>query len=629
MIIAGNDRAFGSADKSIRVIDPLMVLVTAPRVISPGEKAALPVTTFVQKKGISRVNLKVGTNDLLSVEESSKSISVTQEQENNSEFTFTAGEKTGTGRIKVTAEGGGENAECELALEVRSPNPTETRNQLAIIKPGEKWDISFTPFGIEGSNSAAIELSMLPSVNLEKRLEYLINYPYGCSEQIISAAFPQLLLKDMTGNDPSITAEASKNIRSALSLITSRQMADGGIAIWPGSQQPDNWITSYAGHFMTEAERTGFPVSPGFRQKWIAYQKKEAREWRYDPKFIATSNDQAYRLFSLSLAKEPDKGAMNRLREADSLPQLAKWLLAAAFITSGRPEAANDIIDMREIVTEERFAYFNYGSILRDRAVILYTLTLLRNEEAALPVLKEICDELSNNSWYNTQSVSWGLFAYMKWAAMLPVNKGQAKASLTLNGNKTENTIQSNKMVSEAIKLIKGTNRLTVENTSAEPIYANLTLKGIARMSDQSNEEKGMSMKIRYVTTEMEQVNPVSLEQGTDFMMIVSVTNNTFSKVTNIALNQMIPSGWEILNTRMYETDYGVKESSYDYRDIRDDRVHTFFSLNSGETKNFVIVLNASYKGEYYHPSVICEAMYTNNFYSRHPGMKVTVTGKD
>ena len=49
------------------------------------------------------------------------------------------------------------------------------------------------PFGLAGSNSASLEVSSLPSVNLEKRMDYLMNYPHGCSEQITSAAFPQLM----------------------------------------------------------------------------------------------------------------------------------------------------------------------------------------------------------------------------------------------------------------------------------------------------------------------------------------------------------------------------------------------------------------------------------------------------
>ena len=134
-------------------------------------------------------------------------------------------------------------------------------------------------------------------------------------------------------------------------------------------------------------------------------------------------------------------------------------------------------------------------------------------------------------------------------------------------------------------------------------------------------------MKIDYVDLNLKPVVQTSLEQGTDFMMVVKVTNNTFSKVENIALTQMVPSGWEIRNTRLFEAGFGIKEGTFDYRDFRDDRVNTYFMLTQGQTKTFVLILNAAYKGEFYQPSIWCEAMYTANCYSRIPGNRVKVTG--
>jgi hypothetical protein len=90
----------------------------------------------------------------------------------------------------------------------------------------------------------------------------------------------------------------------------------------------------------------------------------------------------------------------------------------------------------------------------------------------------------------------------------------------------------------------------------------------------------------------------------------------------------MVPAGWEIQNTRLFESVTGIKESAFEYRDFRDDRVNTYFSLKGGETKTFLLILTAAYKGEYFQPSVWCEAMYDAGYYSRHPGKKVTVTGQ-
>jgi uncharacterized protein YfaS (alpha-2-macroglobulin family) len=158
---------------------------------------------------------------------------------------------------------------------------------------------------------------------------------------------------------------------------------------------------------MLEAQRKGYSISPGFIQKWVSYQKKTAREWRFDNKYKYSCNDQAYRLFTLALAGQPDKGAMNRLRETDDMPRLARWLLAAAFAQTGRPEVAGDLLDMRNTGTEKEYSNYFYGSPLRDKAIVLYTLSLLKNEEESLLLAREICDDLNKEGWYSTQSIAW------------------------------------------------------------------------------------------------------------------------------------------------------------------------------------------------------------------------------
>jgi hypothetical protein len=404
---------------------------------------------------------------------------------------------------------------------------------------------------------------------------------------------------------------------------------DGGIALWPGSSQPDNWVTSYAGHFILEAERKGFSIPSGFKQKWISYQKKSAQDWRYDARYKYSANDQAYRLFSLALAGQPEKGAMNRLREYAGIPQLSKWLLAAAFATTGRPEVATALLDVRNTNTEQEYYNYYYGSEMRDKAIVLYTLTLLKNNDQALPLLKEICDNFNNNSWYSTQSIAWGLFSYMKWTASLPGDQNSpSKLKITFNGNKSDQTTVSKQVWSKDLKVNNDNNTLVVENISEKPLYVTLTRKGVPLISDLAHEDKGISMKIDYVGMDLKPIDQKNLKQGSDFMMIAKVTNNTFSEINNIALTEMVPSGWEIQNTRLFEADYGIKESASDYRDFRDDRVNTYFSLTQGQTKTFVLILNAAYKGEFYQPSVWCEAMYTPNCYSRLPGNQVKVTGQ-
>jgi hypothetical protein len=77
-----------------------------------------------------------------------------------------------------------------------------------------------------------------------------------------------------------------------------------------------------------------------------------------------------------------------------------------------------------------------------------------------------------------------------------------------------------------------------------------------------------------------------------------------------MALNQVFPSGWEIINYRITDQESFVVESPYDYRDVRDDRVFTFFALAAGQSVTYETMLHAAYTGQYYLPALQCGDMY-------------------
>ena len=92
-----------------------------------------------------------------------------------------------------------------------------------------------------------------------------------------------------------------------------------------------------------------------------------------------------------------------------------------------------------------------------------------------------------------------------------------------------------------------------------------------------------------------------------------------------LALSQIFPSGWEIINTRMDNIEAFKASNRPDYQDIRDDRVNTFFGLAEGRSETYRVQLNAAYQGRFYLPAVSCEAMYDNSINARVPGRWVEV----
>jgi uncharacterized protein YfaS (alpha-2-macroglobulin family) len=104
----------------------------------------------------------------------------------------------------------------------------------------------------------------------------------------------------------------------------------------------------------------------------------------------------------------------------------------------------------------------------------------------------------------------------------------------------------------------------------------------------------------------------------------VTIRNQSNDNIDNVALSQIIPSGFEIMNSRF--TDFGsYAENKSDYIDIRDDRTNFYFGLKAGETRTFNILLSATYLGNYYLPGMQCEAMYDNNYVARTKGQWVEI----
>jgi uncharacterized protein YfaS (alpha-2-macroglobulin family) len=155
-------------------------------------------------------------------------------------------------------------------------------------------------------------------------------------------------------------------------------------------------------------------------------------------------------------------------------------------------------------------------------------------------------------------------------------------------------------------------------------------MSGIPEAGNETAYESNLKTEVIFKSMKGDIIDISDLEQGTDFMAEVSISNTgILGNFKNLALTQIFPSGWEIRNMRMDGTESLYKEDTYDYRDIRDDRVYTYFSLNKNQKKTFKILLNASYLGKFYLPGIICEAMYDNSIQSRKKGQWVSISSQN
>ncbi len=626
MVIAGDVKkeAFGNAEKATPVKKPLMVLATLPRKLSPKEKVTLPVSVFAMDKKVKNVSIQVKTSDGINVlGNKTQQLSFEKPDEKMVYFELDVLKANGINTVEVIATGGGEKSSYKVELDVVNPNPITSKVIDATIEGKQTQTINFETFGIAGSNTAILELSTIPPINFSGRLEYLIQYPHGCVEQTTSSVFPQLFLTDLFDLPSARKVEIQRNIEKGIARLGNFQKANGGLSYWMGEGYISDWGTSYAGHFLLEAEKKGFVLPLTFKSNFIKYQKQVARNWRQNYNGYTSDLAQAYRLYTLALAGSPDLSAMNRLREFKQISNDAKWRLAATYALVGQKEAADEIMQKTDL-NFSNYNYYNYGSTTRNRAMALETMLITNNKEAK-NVAKTIAKELSSKRWMSTQTTAFSLLAIGK---MVVKNGGK---SINMNyqfGGKTERLQSSSAMIQRTLPVKKGTNTITFKNNDNNIVFARIINAGKLALGDEILERRGLSVSVNYVDLKGKNINIDNLKQGQDFIAKITVSNPKNETVKDIALTQIFPSGWEIVNTRF--TDFGsTVKSKARYTDIKDDRVNFYFDLNrkrnKSETKTFIVLLNAAYLGKYYLPGVQVEAMYDNDYLVRTKGKWIEV----
>lgn len=663
MLVAGDGSAYGSAERSVFVRQALMILPTLPRVIGPDEQFSLPVSVFTSDPSIKSVDLQVQTDPRFAAATPRTTLAFSRPEEKLGILSLRAGSRLGKGKIKVIATSGKFRAESDVWLEIRTPNAASSRFQRGVIEPGASWRADLRSFGLEGTQSALLEVSALPPINLDGRLDYLIGYPHGCLEQTTSSVFPQLYLAALVKLDQNQRLQTENNIRAGIARLRSFQHSSGGFAYWPGVWDLDpqlswrnDWGTTYAGHFLLEAEKLGYSLPGDMKAAWLRYQKSAAQRWsagdhRGVAEYRASLEEaarfaQAYRLYTLALAGAPEMGAMNRLRETPSLSLAERWLLASAYKLAGKPEVAKALVDgkVQAFVFADANPY-TFGSLLRDRAIVLQGLTLLGRSAEADKLLEDVAAQLVSGDWYSTQSLSFALIAVAQTTGSKPFTgfgfdytvKGKAS---TVKGAAPLATVKLPPPDASGMPL-------SLTNTSDRKLYVAASVRAVARSGEEDASANGLSIDIRYTDADGNAVNVAKLPQGMDLIAQVTVRNTSRRQVDNLALTQMFPGGWEIRNDRLENVDTAGERTTDDnrrtrfwwvpaewrdrqrreaeYTDIRDDRVLRYFSLGQDESIFFETRLNAAYLGRFYLPGGAVEAMYDANQHARQRGQWVEV----
>lgn len=521
-------------------------------------------------------------------------------------------------------------------------------------------------------------VSMLPLGLGHGLLSFLDEYPYGCTEQLTSKAFPAVAL----GSKPDFgfdQKKVEKSVANAIQNLRGRQISSGGYAYWPGNRQYIDFSSVYAAHYLTEARSAGYSVPTDLTKKTIDYLSTVSN--------FNTANLYSARIWAYAIYLQARNGVLptndlNRLRQEVEAKYPKEWQkdLTGAFLAAtyklmkqdaeaGKLISAFDLSSARTVKVYEYFYDANIGDAYALFLVAKHFPEKLKKE--GLEIAGRIAESISKRQ-YSTISTAISLLAFGAMAedpnaASLAEGGDVEVNEYTISGGKKEIKIPNG--LFPKMELHEGTHRLKVENPNKVSLFYLATQAGFD--NQQITKEIKEGAEIIHEITDEKGKKLSSVKLGEEVFVHLRVRSLGANYVPNVALVDLIPSGFElVLDERLkvphqqefpegempegddqhidgegegegdegasfnflkfsfpqaYAQDNANLSSFHpDYVDRREDRVVLYGTIKK-ELTEYIYKIKATNKGSFVVPASFLEHMYDKTVHARSMPDKISV----
>lgn len=639
MAVAYKDESFGSGESAIKVADPIVLSAALPRFLSPKDTVSVPVTiTNTTTKAATATARLMVTGPLQVVGEATQTVSLNAGSENRALFQVVAAPSVNVGKITVEVNSMGEKFSDETEISVRPASPLQVETGSGVVNGGgtQRIQINSRNF-IPGSNDYQLVISRSPALDLGRQLRYLVQYPYGCTEQTVSAAFPQLYFDDLAQQmrGQSAGSPANYNISEAIRKLKMRQLYNGGLTLWDQEGTEHWWSSVYAAHFLLEAQKAGFDADKNMVDALLSYlnNKLKSREtilYYYngkEQKKIAPK-EVAYSLYVLALAGKPNVPVMNYYKANSQLLSLdSKYLLSVAYAMAGDKQRFKEMLPgsfSGEVSVAQTGGSF-YSDI-RDEAIALNALIDADPNNAQIGVMaKHVADKLKQRSWYSTQECAFSFLSLGKIARA--ANKATVSATVKVNG-KTVGSV-SDKTIRLTAKQLGGSD-IEVQSQGQGRLYYFWQNEGVSSTGDYKEEDSYIRVRRKFFDRKGTVINGNNFRQNDLVIVQLTLERNYSGDVDNIVITDLLPAGFEIENPRTKEIpgmDWIKDSYSPTALDVRDDRINIFVDLKNSK-QTYYYAVRAVSPGIFRMGPVSADAMYNGEFHSYHGAGTIRIQSK-
>ncbi|BEV09630.1 alpha-2-macroglobulin family protein [Asticcacaulis sp. DW145] len=638
MAVAWTDDAVGSAEDKLTVRQPVVAELALPRFLAPGDKAyaTLELNNVEGKPGLYESLVK-GFNGIVTAFK--KAFNIGQGQRVQEGILIQAPATVGVSKINLALSGQGYGFDEDYQIQTRMGWGAQTRTFIDQQAPGAVFALPQDLLKGLQPGSATVQVSYSPFRGIDPGpLAAALNrYPYGCTEQIVSAAYPWLYV---SGAD---AARAQTILKGAVNRLLDRQSADGAFGLWrAGDGEAEGWIGAYATDFLIEARKRGVYVPQdvidkamnamrdmskpeGFTSVSYRLKIEEGPWWNaMAAKTVSEEMRSRASAYALYVMAKAGSGDLARLRwyhdvqfKAERSP-VSKAQIGAALALMGDKARARSAFRQAAQGMGYKATYDWYQSPLRDVAAVIalaYEAGELDTAKALIPLLER---HVKGPDEMNTQEQA----QVLKAASLMLAQSGP----LSIKGENVKALDGKSSLQRFQISAVKDA-KFTNQGKGA--VWRTITVTGVP-VAPPPAEAKGFTIDKAYYTLQGQRIDPSQVVQGQKVLVVISGRTN-YAETRPVVIDDALPAGFEIEMTLSRDDAqngpfrFVGDLSQPDVQEARDDRYVAALDVSANSGFAMAYVARAVTPGEYYLPGVEVKDLYRQDLYARTAGGRLTV----
>jgi len=623
MAVAWSAQGVGQAQLDVLVRDPVVVTASLPRFLAPGDQSRL-LLEIVHAEGLAGTMALSVTADGLKFGNVPASVTIADQGRAVLRLPFTAGD-AGLHQVQVTlTTPDGTVLTKDLTVPVQVNDPAVVRSLRLSLAPGQTFTFDDAVFAdmVPGTGIGTLSVGPLARLDAAGLLTVLDRYPYGCSEQIASAAMPLLYLDDVaTAMGLATRDEVALRIDQAIRDVLANQSSNGAFGLW-GPWSGDLWLDAYVTDFLSRARARGYQV-PDIA--WTTALDNLRNRVNYYPEFESGGEDIAYALMILAREGAAAVGDLRYYADerafAFSTPLGLAQLGAALAYYGDQARADGMFAKAQAMLTGQRGTLdetlwrVDYGSYRRDAAALL----ALGVEAGSTAVDRDglTADLAGAGQEVSTQEAAWTLLAAN---ALLTDLSG---AGVTVNGAVPDGPVVQVRADQAAVA------PLVIANTGTGPTDITVTVLGVPTAPEKAG-GNGWSITRDYYTLEGEPVTLDSVAAGARLVTVLTVAP-LGDRAGRLMVNDPLPAGFEIDNPNLLR---GGDLSGLDWlnpveathAEFRQERFLAAVDHYGPDPFQLAYIVRAVSPGTFHHPAASVEDMYRPQFRARTGAGQVTVS---